>query len=212
MLEICRMEQRPITFAYMNLVFKIREHWREMATWTRAYLISKFVGVGYHQEVFARLYDVPADLGSMFLLLFGNEIADQYVRLLSEHVVLLRDYIDSIAAGDETAANEKYAALYRNADERAAFLAGINRYWDETEWRNMLYTYLNLTFQEIRSFLTGEYRTNISIYDRLITHTENMGDYFTRGMYDFITYNPAPPLPSEPSEQPRQQPVEQPMQ
>ncbi|MDF2657100.1 MAG: hypothetical protein K0R19_3574 [Bacillota bacterium] len=196
MIEIYRMEQRPITFAYMNLVFKIREHWREIATWTRAYLISKFVGVGYHQEVFSRLYDVPADMGSMFLLLFGNEIADQYVELLSEHVVLLRDYIDSIAAGDEAVANEKYAELYRNADERAAFLSSINPYWDETEWRNMLYTYLNLTFQEVRSFLTGEYRTNISIYDRLITHTENMGDYFTGGMYDYITYNPTQqPLP-----------------
>jgi len=184
-----RFEQGLITFPQMNLLFRVRLMWRELATWTRAYLVSRFIGGSFYEEVFSKLFSIPQNFGQLFQLVLGVDIADQYVKLLSEHIILLRDYIEAQISGDENMANEKYRSLYQNADERAKFLASHNPFWTEMEWRNLFYTYLNRTIEEITSFLTGDYKTNISIFDRILAHADNLGDYFMTGIYSYMSYN-----------------------
>ncbi len=45
-----------------------------------------------------------------------------------------------------------------------------------------------LTIEEITAFFTGDYKREIDIFDRLLHHTDNMGDYFTQGIINYITY------------------------
>jgi hypothetical protein len=160
-----------------------------MATWTRAYLVSRFIGVGFYQEVFSRLYKIPQDFGGIFQLIFGNKASEAFTQLLSTQIILKRDFIEAEISGNVNAANDNYTKLYQNANDMAIFLASINPFWDETQWRNLMYTYLNRTIEEITTFLTGNYSTNIDIYDRLLTHSDAIGDYLSQGIYNYMIFN-----------------------
>jgi len=80
MTNINRYSEPTITYGQMNLIFHIRNLWREMATWTRSYLISRSTGMGSPEEVFNRLYRIPREFGNLLQLILGEQIAEQYVQ------------------------------------------------------------------------------------------------------------------------------------
>lgn len=190
MISINRYNEPTITYGQMNLIFHIRNLWREMATWTRAYLISRTTGMGSPEEVFNRLYRIPREFGNLLQLILGNQIAEQYVQFLSLQLVLIREIIDAQIAGDVDLVNEKVRQLYANAEERVNFITSANPFWDEAVVRNFIYTYHQYTLDEITAFLTGEYQMSIDIYDRLLQLADSIGDYFAQGLFNYITYSP----------------------
>ncbi len=194
--------EQTISFAQMNLLFRIRALLRDLATWTREYLISTFVTGSYNEEAFTRLYSIPTQLSTLLQYVFGNEASEKSIQLLSNHLILLREYIEALKSNNVDAANENYKNLYSNADELAKFLASINPFWNEVQWRNMFYTYLNRTVEEIAAFMTRDYKKNIDIFDRLLAHTESMGDYFTLGLYNYITFNQNNNITQSPTQAP----------
>lgn len=179
-----------ITYSEMNLIFNARNLWRELATWTRSLLISKAMGIGNEEEVFTRLYEIPREYASMLNLIFGNKISEDYMNLLSSQIVLINDLITAQMAGDAEKFNNNAMLLYDNADKRAAFLASINPFWDENQWRTLIYAYIYDTLEEITTFISGNYAENINIYDRLLEHASSTSDYFSEGLFDYITFNP----------------------
>lgn len=190
MISINRFSEPTITYGQMNLIFHIRNLWREMATWTRAYLISRTTGMGSPEEVFNRLYRIPREFGNLLQLILGNQIAEQYVQFLSLQLVLIREIIDAQLAGDVDLVNEKVRQLYANAEDRVNFITSANPFWDETVVRNFIYTYHQYTLEEINAFLIGEYQMSIDIYDRLLQLADSIGDYFAQGLFNYITYSP----------------------
>jgi hypothetical protein len=86
--------------------------------------------------------------------------------------MMYRDLIEAEITGNPDLANEKIKELYQSADERAAFMASINPYWDETRWKNLLYTFIADSLNEITSFLVGDPK-NIDEFDRLLQREEN---------------------------------------
>ena len=175
MININRFGEPTITYGQMNLIFHIRNLWREMATWTRAYLISRTTGMGSPEEVFNRLYRIPREFGNLLQLI---------------QLVLIREIIDAQIAGNADLVNEKVRQLYANAEERVKFITSANPFWDEAVVRNFIYTYHQYTLEEINAFLTGEFQLSIDIYDRLLQLSDSIGDYFAQGLFNYITYNP----------------------
>ena len=179
-------ENAPLSGRF-NIVEYARTYlWRDMAVWTKIYMTSIYGEPEYQEAVFAKLYSIPGSFGSVFSLIFGNNASEQYVNLLSQHIVLLREFIFAMKNGDQNAVTEISAKLYRNADARAAFLSKTNPFWSASVWLSFLYYYLELTFQGIATFLVKDYETNIKVYDRLMYHTAEMGDYFSDGLMQYI--------------------------
>jgi len=176
-----------LPYGQVNMIYSTRALWRDLANWTRSYLISIFLGVGYQEAVFLRLYRIPNEFGEFFRFLFGQEIAERHINLLSQHIMILQSVIHSVLAGDQAAVNHNTARLYQNADERAAFLAEINPFWDEIQWKSLFYQYNNLTFQELTTFITQNYDLNINIFDTLLDHALKMGDYYAEGLFKYIS-------------------------
>jgi hypothetical protein len=191
-----RSQENVVTYGQMNIIFQARNLWREFVMWSRVYLISKIAGIGLAEDVFNRLYRIPLEFGDITRLIFGNQVADITVQQLSTTVVLFRQLVDAIIAGDNETAAELTQALYKNADERAKYLASINPFWDETHWKYLIYTFYNYSFQEITSILTGDPR-NIELFDRFLQYADVMGDYFAQGLFSYLAYNgrtnPLPP-------------------
>lgn len=91
---LSRTNEPTITYGQMNLLFIIRNLWRQFATWTRSYLISRFSGLHIADEVFNRLYTYHRyTLEEIFTLLTGeySKNIDIYDRLL-HHDDIIGDY------------------------------------------------------------------------------------------------------------------------
>jgi len=171
----------------MNLIFNARIFWRRLTIWTRIYIISRYLGIGTAEVSFDRLYLENSDFGDMLRILFSRSISDRYSQLLNQFSIGLRELITALIQGDLDAARQSIDRLLLNADQRASFLASINPYLNETEWRNLLITYLQDTIEEANLYASNDYRKEIEYFDRLTALSNTMGDVFAQALYDYIT-------------------------
>ncbi|HYE68015.1 MAG TPA: hypothetical protein VEA58_05345 [Anaerovoracaceae bacterium] len=176
-----------ITYSQMNLIFNIRIAWRRLTTWTRAYIISRYVGIGTAEELFGRLYLEVQNFSDMIQVIFGREISRRNAGFLVQNTIILRDLITAHLEGNKEAVQQNLDRFYKNINETAVFLASINPYWSEDEWRDMLETYLQYTIEQANAFSEGEYKKEIEISDRHTDLINRMGDIFAQGLYDYLT-------------------------
>jgi hypothetical protein len=186
---IIRRAEDLLSYGQMNLIFHARSLWREFAIWGRVYLISRIAGIGITDEVFDRLYRIPLEFGDLIKIIFGDQMAENIIQQLSYSVIVYRDLVEAIMAGDTGLANQKAKDLYQNADERAAYLASINPYWSEAEWKSLIYTFYSYSFDEIETLLTNDPK-NIDVFDRFLQFTDVMGDYLSQGLFDYLAHTP----------------------
>lgn len=176
-----------VSFEQTKIIFTSRIFWRQLAIRTREYLNSRYLGIGNAEDVFNQLLNAPTEFSGMLRLLFGEEVSEKYTRLLTQYIMLMRELITAQLDGNREAINQNVNRLYQNGEIRAASLAPLNPLWNETEWKNMIDTYNNLTIEEANSIASGDYGRNIKIYDNLTVQTNIMGDYFAHGLYHYLT-------------------------
>lgn len=172
----------------LNLIYEARTIWRDLATWIRAYLVSIYAGFGNKEAVKEKLSKIPMEFLNIFHVIFGDQIAEAYSTLLFHYITTLESLVEAQINGDANAVSEYTRQLYENADQRAAFLSKINPFWVETEWKNYLYQFIQLTIEESTTFLNKEYTRNIDVFDRILNLTAVMGDYFSKGLINYLTY------------------------
>jgi hypothetical protein len=179
--------EKCLTYSQMNLIFNARLFWRRFSLWIRIYLIDRYYGVGTAEEAFGRLYLESRDFGDMLRIIFGRRNAEAYAQLLNNYTFLIRDLVSAQLAGDTAAINQHVNELYQNVEDRAKFLASINPYFNESEWRDLLRTYLQLAIEVANTFASGDFAAGVKTYDQLTDFTSRMGDVFARGLYEYIT-------------------------
>ncbi|HWQ79849.1 MAG TPA: hypothetical protein VN381_13570 [Anaerovoracaceae bacterium] len=176
-----------ITYSQMNLIFNARIYYRRLTTWTRAYILSRYFGIGTSEELFGRLYLESLDIGNMLQIIFGREISEQYSQLLSGFAIAFRDLIDAQQQGNTEAVNENVERLYQNVRERSVFLEGINPYWTAEGYTSIFDAYIQYIIGMANAIASGDYSRDLKLYDELAAHTNRMGDVFAQGLYDYIT-------------------------
>ncbi len=176
-----------ITYSQMNLIFNARIYYRRLTTWTRAYLISRYFGIGTTEELFGRLYLESLDIGNMLEIIFGRVYSEQYSQLVSQYAIAFRDLISAQIEGNTEAINRNVNRLYENVAERAVFLESLNPYWTAADYEDLFGTYIRYTLEEANAIASGDYSRDIEIFDRLTDHTNRMGDTFAQGLYEYIT-------------------------
>ena len=195
-----KFNEQCITYSQMRLIFNMRIFWRRLTIWNRIYIISRYLGIGTAEVSFERLYLENLDFGDMLRIHFNRSISERYSQLLNQFPIGLRELITALLQKNFDAVRLNIDRLLQNADQTAAFLASINPYFNETEWRNLLKTYLQDTMQEANLFASKDYRMDIEYFDRLMTLSNTMGDTFAQALYDYITsgaQNTDTPSPQE---------------
>ncbi|QAT41976.1 hypothetical protein [Aminipila luticellarii] len=183
------MQTSCIPESQLNLIFQSRTAWRDLATWMRAYLASKHGGLGDIDAIRGKLNDLLIRFTSTFSLIFGEYLADQYVILLSNALNIFDALVDAQIRGDEDAVAEYTRQLYENTDRRAAFLAEINPYWVESEWKNLLYQFDQKTISQSTTFQNGQFRQNVEVFDSILNLTSLIGDYYSTGLLQYLTFS-----------------------
>lgn len=184
---IKQLDSTCIPLNRLTLFFESRIIWRDFATWIHTYLASVFAGFGNQDSIEVKLKEVVTKFGIILSTIFGGQIGEQYNNLILNLINTFKALVNAQISGDANAVNEYSTQLYENADQIAAFLSKINPYWDENEWKTLLYQLNKLIIEDSTRFLNQEYTQTIETFDKLLNLTSLMGDYYSKGILDYLT-------------------------
>lgn len=175
---------RVVSELECNVRCRLHMLWEEHAIWTRAAIMSIVLGLPDVDPVTKRLLRNPKDFEAFFKPYYGSRVASGFSDLLTEHLTIAADLVKAAKAGDTKAAAQAESKWYDNADELAAFLSGINPYWDKNEWERMLHEHLRLVKQETTDLLGENYTKAISTFDEIQKQAMEMADLMLFGLYN----------------------------
>jgi hypothetical protein len=173
---------RRVSQAHLDLNNMLRLLWEQHVWWTRSFIISVAADLPDLNVVTARLLRNPKDFQAALEPLYGPEIAAEFARLLTEHLTIAAELVQAAKAGDTARAADAERRWYRNADEIACFLARINPFWSQEEWRAMLHEHLAMTKDEAVAVLSGRFEQSIQIFDQVELQALEMADVMTEGI------------------------------
>jgi hypothetical protein len=165
-----------------NLKDIFRKLWEQHIMWTRSYIISTAANLGDLQPVTRRLLQNPGDFANELRKYYGDNKAKEFANLLTEHLLIAARLVNDAKMQDTQAVEADEKKWYENADAIADFLAGINPYWNKQEWRNMLHEHLRLTENEAVYRLSGQFASDVGLYDSIENSALKMADYMAEGI------------------------------
>ncbi len=171
-----------IAFSHVNLVNEMRYLWLQMVIWSRAYISNSTAKPEALHAVYERLHLVPMGFYNYMNLFFGQGIAEQFLQLLAQHIVIFSELINAMTAGDQHAANLSRSAWYGNSKNISAFMVRLCNLWEYNEWFDLLNKYQKMLLDGAFAILTDDHRKEIIIYDRLQSHSMRIADYMSKGV------------------------------
>lgn len=187
-MEMTRYQQVPIiSYGYMNLRDDMRLLMTQLAYLSQAYMVSAFSGYGNSEAVARKLYDLPLKFKAKAELIFGIPLGEELVTLLSLHVVHLQSLVNALIKNDMAAAEYSAQQLCQNGNDISAYYARINPFWDEDQWRSLQNTYCQTLVEEAYALKAGDFERELDVFDRLLFHALQMGDYLADGIIQYLT-------------------------
>lgn len=166
----------------MNLSNSMRKTWQQHVYWVRMLLISIAERLRDQNDVSARLLQNPKDIANIFGDFYNPAAAKTIENLLTEHLQIGAGLITALRDGQTAEANRLDRQWYINADKMADALSSLNPYYSRDDLRNMLYSHLDLTKQEVAMRLAGRYAADIDAFNKVEQEAMNMADTFTDGI------------------------------
>jgi hypothetical protein len=174
-----------LTFTYedVNTMLNFQQLWIELVVWMRDYFKSTLENHPNQAAVENRLFgDLPMDFYTEFSKYFSPEISRQFLNLLTKLININIDLVNAYKNNDDAVLDASTKQWYQTADEMAAFLAGINPYWNKNQIQAMLDDYIKFKIQEIIAYLNGNYELETRIYDDLENKAIELAAYMSTGM------------------------------
>ncbi len=170
------------THRQICLMNQLRKLWGQHVYWTRFFIISTAEGLADLKPVTDRLLENPEDFAKLLAPVYGAKTACRFKELLTEHLQIGGELVGAAKNGETGRAGSLRGQWYRNADEIAAFLASVNRCWQESKWKDMLHSHLKMTEKEAELRLKGNYAADIQIFGSIEEEAFKMADYMFCGI------------------------------
>ena len=166
----------------VNLLTSMNLVWIEHVLWTRLFLISVAESLGDLEPTKDRLLENPKAVADVFRKYYGNGIANTIQNLITEHLLIGGDLIVALKNNNQKLAQELNTKWYKNADEIARAFSNINPFYPYEEVRQMFYTHLQLTTDEVTARLKKDYAADIKAYDTVQREILRMSRFFVNGI------------------------------
>lgn len=166
----------------VNLLEQMNLAWLEHFFWTRLFLISVAENLKDLEPTKARLLENPKDIANIFRKYYGNSIANNIQKILTEHLAIGGDLIVALKNNNSALARELNTKWYKNADEMAEVFSNINPFYPKEVVRNMLYEHLRLTTDEVTARLKKDYTADIKTYGLVQNEALKMAKFFVDGI------------------------------
>ncbi len=181
-----------VTYDDMNKIYEIRMLWFDLATWIRAYMISRYTGRGDPDALVERLRKVLLNYTNMLRSLIGEGSiqegfeADRNLWVVNRFIDLITAVVSAHMSNDPAEINRLTQLIYETVDQMASFLATVNPFWSEEEWKTRLYDITKNTINESTAFLTGNYALSLDIFSTILDQAESISDYYAQGLFRYI--------------------------
>lgn len=173
--------------AYINLIKDFRYLMSQMAYLTKAYFTAVFSGYGNADAIANRLYDLPNSFKVKAELVFGKQLSEEFLNLMSLHIVYLQSLAHALMSGDQTTANYTTKQLYGNAEDMAAQYGKVNPFWNEKQWKTLLYNYTGMLIQYAVALASKDFEKDLDIFDRMLLSALLIGDYQADGFMQYVS-------------------------
>nr|WP_315025315.1 hypothetical protein [uncultured Aminipila sp.] len=188
MRRVRRCQNICIPINQVNLIFDSRTIWRDLTIWLRSYINTKHGGLGDIDAIKGKLNEVLVRSTNIFSLIFGEQSADEYVKFWINFINYLDKLIEAQISGDMDTVNKYKDKLQGNSVQTAAFLANINPYWSESQWIELLSLYNQMSIDQSTALLNKDDKKDIYVFDKLLTLSSRIGDYYSQGILDYLIY------------------------
>ncbi|HHU18212.1 MAG TPA: hypothetical protein GXZ70_08425 [Clostridiales bacterium] len=84
-------DQSKVPITYFNMIKDFRKLRTEWAYLTRFYIVARLEGLGYESYVTQRFYELIKRMAEKVELIFGTQIADELLNLLSIYVIRIEE-------------------------------------------------------------------------------------------------------------------------
>ncbi len=177
-----RIRSMDISQGEMRLSDQMNTLWEQHVFWTRLLLISIADDLNDLEYTKARLLRNPKDIANLYRIFYGDEVAKTIEDLLTEHLLIGGDIIVALKNNETDKVEQLSREWHRNADDMAKAFSSFNPYYNEEELKQMLYTHLALTTNEVMARLQQDYIADIEAFDRVEEEALMMARYFTEGI------------------------------
>jgi hypothetical protein len=154
--------------------------WLQHVYWTRLLLISIAERLEDQSDTAARLLQNPRDIACIFDCFFSCKTGE-VEKLLTEHLQIGAELITALRDSSKNA-GELDKEWYINAEKIARALHCMNSCYDFCEWKEMMFTHLDLTKKEVAARLAKKYKDDIKAFAAVEKEVICMADMLTCGI------------------------------
>lgn len=170
-------QAQSLTQSEVKFQNDFRRLWIDHVLWTSNYITSATTaGSEDQKQVLDRLLKNQEDIGNAVKPVYGERAGNQLTDLLKEHIVIAGKIVDAAKSGNNALVNQLNKEWYRNADEIARFLSGVNPYLKNEDLKKMLYMHLKLVADDLSASLAKDWDARIVSIDGGFTHIILMAD------------------------------------
>lgn len=156
--------------------------WEQHVAWTRMAVVGIVHDLPETEIILQRLLRNPMDFANALVAFYGEDSAQEFARLFTEHLTIAAELVKAAKAGDSDAVADADQRWHENADKIAALLGSINPYWSEDDWSAMLYEHLELLSTNVADMLAQNYEASINGYDDIEAQALEMADMMAEGI------------------------------
>jgi len=172
-----------LTQEQMNIIINSQRLWLQLAFTIRSLMITVMRDPERTPVVANQLYSVITNnFYNYFRFFYGPEIAQQFVNLISNYITHFWRLFEALHTNNSEAINSNTSELYRSVDQIASFLASINVYWSEEQWRSFLYQFTRTKIEQALALATKDFDREYQLYRSIEDYAVLMGDYMARGI------------------------------
>jgi hypothetical protein len=178
----------------MNIIINSQRLWLQLVFSIRSLLLTVLRDPERTESAANQLYGVVSNSFYSYLRFFyGPAAAQQFANMLSSYITSMWRVFEEIGSNsyDQTP-DSNTAALYNNADQLAAYLAGLNVYWSEEQWKSFFNQLTQLLIQEAVTLATKDFNGEYQLFQRIVDLATLMGDYMARGIIASSSVTAAP--------------------
>ncbi len=165
-----------------DLVNLFRMLWEQHVHWTSAAVTGIIHELPETELIVQRLLRNPVDFANALLPLYGEEIAQTFADLLTEHLTIAAELVQAAKAGNNDAMMEADQRWRQNAEQIAELLGNINPNWSEEDWSAMMNEHLDLLSASVADMIAKNYTESINGHDEIEMQALEMADMMAEGI------------------------------
>ena len=165
-----------------DLEEQFRILWEQHVAWTRMAIMGIIHDLPETELMLQRLLRNPEDFADALRPFYGDEVANEFANLLTEHLTIAAELVNAAKAKDNNAMADADQRWHENADQIAELLASINPEWSSEDWSAMLREHLDLLGANVADMLAGNYEESILGFDDIEAQALEMADMMADGI------------------------------